>query len=151
MRKVSMVLVGAALLVVAGACSDPSLRVALRAQQRADAVQQAVCTRQHDALTLLLYRDLLHELAARGAPLDEAQRAAVEAAWVDRDLVEFWLVQHERAAALRLAGVDARLYADQAPVDLLLKSLEARGEPARHAAATLAGRAVVETAKGDTP
>jgi hypothetical protein len=48
--------------------------------------------------------------------------------WNERDMVQFWAVQNERAAALRIAGVDAKLGSDQAIVDLLVKSIEARAK-----------------------
>lgn len=130
--------------VVACGCSDPSLEVALSAQRRADEVQQAVMERQHEALCVLLYRDLTARLAAEG-PLTEAQHAALNAAWNERDLIEFWRLQHERAAALRVCGVTARLYADQAPVDLLLKSLAARQRKVTAAAAERIGATWAES------
>lgn len=111
---------------VFGGCTRESLRVALEAQHRADRVHQAVFDRQHEALCILLYRDLQRRLAETGTPLSDPQRAALNAVWNDRDLVEFWALQHERAAALRLLGVDAKLYADQSIVDLLWKATEAK-------------------------
>lgn len=127
---------------LAGGCTRESLRVALETQHRADQVQQAVFDRQHEALCILLYRDLQRRLAETGTMLSDAQRAALNAVWNDRDLVEFWALQQERAAALRLAGVDAKLYADQSAVDLLWKSLETKWSQARHGLAA----AVVERA-----
>lgn len=102
------------------------MRIALEAQQRADAVQQAVFERQSDALRILLYRDLLWRLAEAGVLLDAHQRSVVNDVWNDRDLFEFWSVQHERMRALRLIGVDSRLYGEQSIVDLLIKSITTR-------------------------
>lgn len=134
---------GAAGLV--GGCTRESLRVALDTQRRADQVQQAVFDRQHEALCILLYRDLQRRLAEAGTTPSDAQRAALNAVWNDRDLVEFWALQHERAAALRLAGVDAKLYADQSVVDLLWKSLDTKWSRARRGLATaVVERAVIE-------
>jgi hypothetical protein len=107
-------------------CTRESLRLALTAQQRADQVQRAVCAAQHEALCTLLYRDLQNRLEQDGTPLSPAQCSVLNEAWNDRDLIEFWTVQHERAQALRLIGVDAKLYSDQAVVDLLYKSLTAK-------------------------
>jgi hypothetical protein len=121
-------------------CTRESLRVALAAQQRADQVQQAVFDKQHEGLCILLYRDLRRQLEQEAAPLSSAQRTALNAAWNDRDLVEFWQVQHERARALRLIGVDAKLYSDQAVVDLLYKSLSAKLARAKQGLATYAGQ-----------
>ncbi|MFQ5805329.1 MAG: hypothetical protein ACE5I3_02635 [Phycisphaerae bacterium] len=135
-----------ALVAVIGlpGCTRESLRVALAAQQRADQVQQAVFARQHEALCILLYRDLQRRLEDAGASLTEAQRAALNEVWNDRDLVEFWTVQHERAKALRLIGVDAKLYSDQSVVDLLYKSLSARAERVKQGLASYAGQRVAE-------
>ena len=113
-------------LLLATACTRESTRIAIESQRRADEVQQAVFDRQHEALGVLLYRDLVRGLEADGASLTAEQRAVANAAWNDRDLVEFWALQNERARALRLAGVDAKLYSDQAMIDLLWKSVEAR-------------------------
>jgi len=107
-------------------CTRESVRVALETQRRADVVQQTVFDRQHEALCILLYRDLLRRLEGTGLRPNDIQRAAISEVWNDRDLIEFWALQHERAKALRLLGVDAKLYGDQSVVDLLLKSIGAR-------------------------
>lgn len=117
-----------ALAWVGGGCTRDSVRVAMEAQRRADDVQQTVFDRQHEALCVLLYRDLGWRLAAAGGPLDPEQETVLNDVWNDRDLVEFWALQHERARALRIAGVDAKLAADQSGVDLLVKSLAARAD-----------------------
>jgi hypothetical protein len=133
----------AAGLLFAGACTRESTRVAIEAQRRADEVQQAVFERQHEALCVLLHRDLLHRLDSAECGLSPAQREALCDVWNDRDLLEFWSVQNERARFLRLAGVDAKLFSDQSIVDLLWKAIETRVERARqgliaHAAAGVA-------------
>ena len=114
-------------------CARESLRVAIAAQQRADQVQQAVFERQHDALRVLLFRDLEARLAIAGQPLTADQHTLLNEAWNERDLVEFWMQQHERARALRLVGVDAKLYADQPAVDLLYKALSTKMSRAQDA------------------
>lgn len=127
----------------AGGCTRESVRLALDAQRRADGVQQAVFDRQHQALCALLYRDLVQRLERAAAqPMSPHEREIVNAAWNDRDLLEFWAVQHERARALRLAGVDAKLFADQSPVDLLIKQADARVDRVIEAAAEYAGSRV---------
>jgi hypothetical protein len=131
--------VALAAVISSTGCTRESLRVALTAQQRADQVQQAVFERQHEALCILLYRDLQRRLENAGAPLSPAQRSALNEVWNDRDLVEFWSVQHERAQALRMIGVDAKLYSDQAVIDLLYKSLSAKVARLKHGLATFAG------------
>lgn len=126
-------------------CSRESLRVALAAQQRADQVQQAVFERQHEALRILLYRNLRTRLEQAGAPLTPGQRATLNEVWNERDLIEFWAIQHERAKTLRLIGVDAKLYGDQSVVDLLYKSLSAKAERIKQGLAAQAGRKLGET------
>ncbi|MBK9127886.1 MAG: hypothetical protein IPM13_08795 [Phycisphaerales bacterium] len=130
-------------LLLAG-CTQESLRIALESQRRADEVQQAVFARQHDALCGLLYRDALHRLAEQELVLEPRHRAALSELWNDRDLVEFWAIQHERARALRLAGVDAKLFADQSIVDLLWKQVDARIDRTREVAAARAAQAAAK-------
>jgi hypothetical protein len=132
-------------VLLAGGCTRESTRVAIETQRRADEVQQVVFDRQHEALCVLLYRDLLGRLESAAASLAPEQREALSGIWNDRDLIEFWALQNERARALRLAGVDAKLYSDQSIVDLLWKSLEARMDRARQG---LAVRAAEEAAGG---
>lgn len=140
---------GAALLivVVGGGCTRESVRMALESQQRANQVQQTVFERQHEGLRILLYRDVLRQLESSGMAMTPEQRAVVSAAWNERDLIEFWAIQNERAKALRLAGVDAKLYSDQSVLDLLLKSLNAKAERLEQGIASWAGAQVGENAK----
>lgn len=142
-------LVGSVVLaaVMVEGCTRESLRVALEAQQRADQVEQAVFDQQHAALTLLLYRDLAQRLMADGVDLTDSRRAMLNAIWNERDMFEFWAIQHERAKALRAAGVDAKLYADQSTIDLLYKSLAAKaGRGKAGLAAAVGARMADETA-----
>lgn len=148
MRSVSVGVVWGAWLLAASGCSDPSLALALQAQQRANAVQAAVFERQHDGLRVLLFRDLVARLEAAGRPVDDDQRAVLNAVWNERDLVEFWAVQHERAGALRLVGVDAKLYADQSAVDLLIKAAERKLDQVEVGLAQAGGAAVEERGDG---
>ncbi len=126
-------------LAVAGGCTRESVRVAVATQRRADDVSAAVFERQHEALCILLYRDAAARLAAGGAPLTEAQWAALSEVWNDRDLIEFWALQYERARALRLAGVDAQLWSQQSVADLLWKECTARADRAAAGLASAAG------------
>ncbi|MBL8878139.1 MAG: hypothetical protein JNG88_03375 [Phycisphaerales bacterium] len=145
-------LVGVVALFATG-CTAESVRIAIEAQQRADSVQQAIFERQNDALRVLLYRDLLRRLAEAGAALDERQREVANAVWNDRDLLEFWTVQQERSRALRLIGVDSRLYSEQSIVDLLIKSITNKidriGEHMAARAGAGVGPASGESAKGE--
>jgi len=121
-------------------CTRESVRIALETQRRADQVQQAVFERQHEALRILLYHDLLARLAANGDPLTETQQAVLNGVWNDRDLIEFWALQNERARALRLLGVEAKLASDQSVLELLLKNMQARVGHAGTLAASRLGR-----------
>lgn len=133
-------------------CTAESVRAALAAQSRADQVQQAVFDRQHEGLRVLLFRDMQRRLAAAGAPPNAAQLTELEVVWNERDLLEFWALQFERARALRLVGVDAKLYADQSIVDLLLRQLALRLDRLEEGLAGAAGAAVfpVEPAQADS-
>ena len=95
---------------------------------------------------MLLYRDLVGRLAETGPGLTPAQRAALNDVWNDRDLVEFWTIQQERARALRVVGVDAKLASDQPVIDLLIKAIEARADRAKQSLAVQAGTLVGEQA-----
>ena len=134
----------AGLLAFLGGCTRESVRQALEAQQRADEIQQAIFDRQHDGLRMLLFRDMEARLALAGENLNESQQAVLNRAWNDRDLIEFWSVQQERSKALRLAGVDAKLFADQSVLDLLYKSMQAKLDRARQAVAQEQGEQAVE-------
>lgn len=127
-----------ALLACSG-CTRESVRIALVSQRRADEVSAAVFERQHEALRILLFRDAATRLAAAGLPLTDAQRAALSAVWNERDLLEFWAVQYERARAVRLAGVDAQLWSQQSVADLLWKQCTARADRALEGLAAAAG------------
>jgi hypothetical protein len=122
-----------------GGCTAESVRVAIESQRRADEVQRAVVERQAEALRILLYRDLVARLELGGAALTPAQKAAINEVWNERDLIEFWGVQFERATALRLIGVDAELFASQSTIDLLLKRIGVTLQRAKEGAAAAAG------------
>jgi hypothetical protein len=117
--------------VLTGGCTRESTRIAIETQRRSDAVQQAVFERQHEALCVLLYHDLRRRLESGGVALSPAQQEVLSAVWNDRDLIESWALQQERAQALRIIGVDAKLFGDQAMIDLLWKAVEIRADRAR--------------------
>lgn len=137
----------ASLSLLAG-CTAESTRIAIDAQRRADDVQRAVFDRQHDGLKVLLFRDAQRQLES--AKSHEQRTLALNNAWNDRDLLEFWQQQYDRAAALRLVGVDAKLYADQSMLDLLIKQIDTRVQRAEKgwaaAKARQAGKAAAESA-----
>lgn len=114
------------LLLASAGCTAESVRLALATQARADAVADALFQRQHASLRVLLFRDLQHRLTAAGAPVSPEITAALNNAWNERDLFEFWATQHERVRALRLVGVTTRLASAQATIDLLIKQLDLR-------------------------
>ena len=132
-------------LVALAGCTAESTRIAIESQQRANEVDEAVFNNQHDSLLVLSYRDSVAQVEKAAPPRDPddpasppialtgGQHAAMSQAWNQRDLFEFWRVQHERAKALRLIGVDAKLYGDQSIIDLLYKSLDAKVQRAKSA------------------
>jgi hypothetical protein len=142
MKGATTVIRLAAVILTPGlaACTAESTRIALATQRRADQIQQAIFERQRDGLRLLLYRVALHRLES--ATTSEQRSAVLSDIWNDRDLIEFWAVQNERCAALRLIGVDFRLYGDQSMVDLLIKQIEARWQRVEEGLAEAAGNAV---------
>jgi hypothetical protein len=116
----AMLLIG----LVAG-CTAPSTRLAVENLRRANAVDDGVFEQQHDALRVLLYRDLAARLDTADASLPEDWRTGLNEVWNERDLIEFWALQHERARALRLVGVEMKLLADQGPLPLLWRAQSA--------------------------
>lgn len=139
----------ACLAIHLAGCTAESTRFAIQTQRRADAVQQTVFERQHEGLVLLLFRDVAARLER--CKTAEERLAALNAAWNERDLIEFWAVQHERSRGLRLIGVDAKLSSEQSIVDLLIRSIEAKADRAAQslagAAGEQAGRSVVERSR----
>lgn len=114
-----------AITIVAGClvgCSDPSLKIAIQAQRRADDISEFIFQQQHDGLVMYLFRDLSGKLATGEEPLSDEQYNTLNLAWNERDLIEHWAIQHERAKALRNIGVNSRLYGEQSIIDLIGKS-----------------------------
>lgn len=140
MKRTKTLIGLAAAALLLGGCTAESTRLALQSQQRADDVQQHIFDSQQQALRTFLFGDLVGKLTAADAPLDAAQQAVLNGAWNERDLLEFWAVQNERAKALRRIGVDAKLFGDQAIIDLLLKAVETRAKRIEVAQAAAAGR-----------
>jgi hypothetical protein len=126
-------------------CSDPSLKIAIQSQRHADEIQNFLFQQQHDGLVMYLYRDLAAELATEETPLSQDQLTTLNSAWNERDLIEHWAIQHERAKALRQIGVNTRLYSQQSIVDLIGKSISQRSSAVN---AVIAGQ-VAESAAGD--
>lgn len=127
-------------------CTAESMRIAIESQERANQVQEAIFDRQHEGLTQLLYDSMVRKLdaASEQNALGAEQRLVLNEAWNERDLIEFWRVQFERSKALRLAGVDAKLFSDQAVIDLLIKALSAKLERGTQAVAAAAGGATAD-------
>lgn len=142
--KTTLFLIVSLLVGLLSGCSDPSLKIAIQSQQRADEIQNFLFQQQHDGLVMYLYRDLASELASEEPPLSRDQLATLNSAWNERDLIEHWAIQHERAKALRHIGVNTRLYSQQSIVDLIGKSVSQRTSTVN---AALAGQAV-EAAAG---
>jgi len=135
MRLLQIVLVTGLLGGLLIGCSDPSLKIAIASQRRADEVDDFLFQQQHDGLVLYLYRDLAHQLATDQTPLSQTQLDTLSAGWNERDLIEHWALQHERAKALREVGVNTRLYSQQSMVDLIGKSFGQRLSTAKAAIA----------------
>lgn len=113
-------------LLIGAGCTPTSVKVALTSQARADDVQNTVVQNYHHAVKVLLFRDTLAKLNA--ASTSDARQVVLNKAWNERDLFEWWMLQYERASALRVIGVDSKLYADQSIFDLLYKSLTEKVE-----------------------
>lgn len=105
-------------------CTAESTRQALAAQERADEVSQAVVDNQSQAMKILLFQSTLAQLEQAQDP--KHAEVILNEAWNQRDLFEFWMVQWERAKALRLVGATTKLWSDQSTFDLLCKSVQAK-------------------------
>ncbi len=136
---------------IACGCTAESTRIAIDTQQRVDEIQQGVVDRQHDGLRVLLFRDMLRRMRDSGAELSDDQVATLNTVWNERDLVEFWALQNERALGLRRVGVDSKLYSEQAVVDLLWKSLETKTKRLEQAIAAEAGAKAASGAADSAP
>lgn len=153
-RRHGSLLLGACLAaLLTGGCTRESVRIAIESQRRADDVQQAVFEHQRDGLRMLLFRDLIARLEfTGGVRLTDDQLVELNRVWNERDLIEFWGVQFERAKALRMAGVDAKLFSDQSIVDLLARRLVTGAGRINEAPAAAAGAAAASraTESGDS-
>jgi hypothetical protein len=116
-----VILFCAAMAATICGCTAPSTTMAIKGSDDSDAIRTAVVQRQHDGLKVLLYRDTLAKLNA--AKTDEERSAILNAAWNERDLVEFWFNQDTLARCLHFATVDAKLATSQAMFDLIFKNL----------------------------
>lgn len=133
--------------LLTGGCTHESVRIAIESQRRADDVQQAVFEHQRDGLRMLLFRDLIARLEfTGGVRLTDEQLVELNRVWNERDLIEFWGVQFERSKALRMAGVDAKLFSDQSIVDLLARRLVTGAGRITEALAAAAGAAAASRA-----
>lgn len=144
MKKYTCLFAAVLISVLLAGCSDPSLKIALDAQRRADEVNEFIFERQHEGLVMYLYRDLANQLATEEGPLTAAQLATLNAGWNERDLIEHWAIQHERAKALRNVGVNTRLYSQQSVVDLIGKSFSQRAKVAQAALVEQAADKAIE-------
>lgn len=112
------------LTILCGACTSESTRVAIATQSRADEVAQTIFDRQREAMRIYMYRWAKSEITTAVENKNSIAAAAIlEKVFQDDDLHDFWLSQHERAKALRIAGVDSKLYADQGILNLLFGSI----------------------------
>lgn len=141
----------AALAILSSGCTVESTRIAIETQRRVDDVQQTIVQQQNDGLRSLLFRQMVQRASAAGEPLSEEQVEQLNLAWNERDLLEFWMIQNERALGLRRVGVDAKLYGDQSVVDLLWKSIDAKIKRAEQAAAAAQGAALQPNVAGSQP
>lgn len=151
MKKTLIILTLACAFLATG-CTSQSTMTAIASQKRVNAVDEAIFKNQADNLKQVLYDRLVVDLERSGGGyLNDAQKVALSQAWNDRDLLEFWSVQHEKSKAYRLVGVDAKLYNDQGILDLFLKSAEDGWVKAKlglaDAAGTVAGVKTVEAVK----
>lgn len=149
MRAALCVLFVATMWLVPG-CTSESVRIALETQERANDIAQAVHEREHEGLRIYLFRDTVAQMKLAGK-VNEEQIQILNKAWNNRDLMEFWEVQWERAKALRLVGVDAKLYADQSMLDLLWKSVDAKLQRVESAVAAEVGRVAAEKVVTTSP
>jgi hypothetical protein len=129
-------------LLFAG-CTAAATKTALDTQKRVNTIQETVYSNQAKSLKVLLYKNLVVQLERDGqALLNEKQKATLNQAWNDRDTIEWWSIQNERAKALRLVGVDSVLYDSQGIIDLMFKSLEEKWIDTKAGIAAVAGDAV---------
>ena len=107
-------------------CTSASTKIALEASNRVTQIQDKIQENQNKALKWYIFQKLLTDINA--AKTSDQVAALLNKAWQDRDLVEFWAVQWERARALHIIGVEAKLYSDEGILDLIWKQLSGKGD-----------------------
>ena len=149
--RLLMGMVSVAAWFQAAGCTSESTRLSIETQRRVDDVQQTVVERQNEGLRILLFRDLLRRLRDGGVELGDGQMETLNAIWNERDLIEFWAVQNERALGLRRVGVDAKLYSEQSILDLAWKALSSSTKRLEQGMAAAAGAQVVAKPPEESP
>ncbi len=102
-----------------------STRIAIATQARANDVQQTIFDQQQEALRIYQFRALAATLN-----LPPEQTAVLNAAWNERNTLNWWAVQFERSKSLRLVGVDTKLWASESILELIGKQIEQKTDRA---------------------
>jgi hypothetical protein len=119
----SCMLLGVILTIV---CTSNSTHLAIKGGERVENIQDTINSNQNENLRQYLYNDLkanLQKWLNRDLTLVEADK--LNELWNRRDILETWQIQWERARALRMMTVDAKLISDQSPFDMLSKQIKA--------------------------
>lgn len=95
-------------------CTSESTRIALEQSQRIENIQDTLVQNLHDTALLFMYRDFIDTIP-------EAEQLKFLEYNKNRDQLEFWMIQWERARALRLITLDSKLISNQSIIDLLIK------------------------------
>ena len=95
-------------------CTGESTRIALEQSQRIEDIQDTIVRNLHDMALMFMYRDYINNIPETEQPkfLDYNH---------NRDQIAFWMIQWERARALRLITIDSKLISSQTMIDLLIK------------------------------
>lgn len=110
-------------------CTKESTRIAMENIPRVEENQDVVTQNLRETALIFMYADMLNYLqVTTGHQFTKTELEQIQYYWQGRDKIESWLVNWERARALRLLTIDTEIISGQATIDLMLKKLQLLGE-----------------------
>lgn len=109
------------ILAISGCAST---KIAIESSSRVENVQDTIVNNQHTYIKYANFEKLLTEVEKiKGSPLTDEEKVALNAIAVERTDAEKWMIQWERARALRMVTVDSKLYADRSIFETAAEAL----------------------------
>ena len=107
------------LLVSLCGCTKASTKIAIETSTEYIARNDDLINKYHDLVLQYMFTCFALKNNLTAEQLSEFNKL-----WNNRNVVEFWLIQHERNDTLHTVGIDAKLYDDQAIFSLMLEKLK---------------------------